>query len=72
MEQIEKPLSQVTRKEWIQYQWYDVTQLGDQERVMQRGFKRTPDESIEAMNQWDCLEEELSDKEESDKEESEG
>jgi hypothetical protein len=68
---IEKSLSEITRKEWIQYQWNDVTQMGDAERFMLRGFKRTPEEAFEAMNQWDCIEEELADNNEDEKE-SEG
>ena len=70
METIEKSLSEITRKEWIQYQWNDVTQMGDVERFMLRGFKRTPEEAFEAMNQWDCVEEELAD--DKDEKESEG
>ena len=70
MEQIEKLLSEITRKEWIQYQWIDVTQMGDAGRFMLRGFKRTPEEAFEAMNQWDCVEEELVDNDNKDGKES--
>ncbi len=50
---MEKPLSQITRTEWIKYQWNDVTQLGDPERIMLQGFLRTPDESYQAMEEWE-------------------
>lgn len=50
---MEKPLSQITRAEWIKYQWNDVTQMGDPERMMLQGFLRTPDESYQAMEEWE-------------------
>jgi len=50
---MEKPLSEITRTEWIKYQWTDVTQMGDPERMMLQGFLRTPDESYQAMEEWE-------------------
>ena len=50
---MEKPLSQISRTEWIKYQWIDVTQMGDDERMMSQGFIRTPDESYQAMEEWE-------------------
>ena len=50
---MEKPLSEISRTEWIKYQWNDVTQMGDPERMMQQGFLRTPDESYQAMEEWE-------------------
>ena len=50
---MEKPLSEITRTEWIKYQWVDVTQMGDTERMMLQGFLRTPDESCQAMEEWE-------------------
>jgi hypothetical protein len=50
---MEKELSKITREEWIKYQWFDVTQMGDEERMMGRAFLRTPDESYTAMMEWD-------------------
>ncbi len=50
---MEKPLSEITRTEWIKYQWVDVTQMGDSERIMLQGFLRTPDESYQAMEEWE-------------------
>lgn len=49
---MEKKLSDITRNEWIKYQWADVTQLGD-ERTMLRVHLRTPDEAYQAMMEWD-------------------
>jgi hypothetical protein len=50
---MEKPLSEITRNEWIKYQWIDVTRMGDPERMMLQGFLRTPDESYQAMMEWE-------------------
>jgi hypothetical protein len=50
---MEKELSKITREEWIKYQWFDATQMGDTERMMGRAFLRTPDESYQAMMEWD-------------------
>jgi len=72
METIEKSLSEITRKEWIQYRWIDVTQMGDPGRIMLRGFKHTPEEAFEAMNQYDLVQYELFDDEEAEGKESEG
>lgn len=66
MEQVEKKLSEITRKEWIRFQWVDITQMGDQERYMLRGYKRTPDEAMEAMEQWDSVQDALSDEDDVD------
>ncbi len=59
MEQIEKKLSEITRKEWIVYQWQEApNSFGDEERIFLRGFKRTPDEARQAMEDWDATAEE--------------
>lgn len=50
---MEKKLSEITRNEWITYQWFDATQMGDEERMMGRAFLRTPDEAYTAMMEWD-------------------
>lgn len=52
---MEKLLSEITRTEWIKYQWIDVTQFGDPERMMLQGFLRTPDESYQAIEEWDVV-----------------
>ena len=53
-----KVLSEITRAEWIKWQWIDVTEMGDPERVMLRNFLRTPDEAAQAMEEWDMTAEE--------------
>jgi len=50
---MEKPLADITRTEWIKYQWFDATQMGDDERIMGQGFLRTPEESYQAMMEWE-------------------
>lgn len=55
---MDKPLSQITRNEWIAFQWRDATQMGDAERMMEMGFARTPDEAMQAMEEWDLTAEE--------------
>lgn len=52
-----KLLSEITRKEWIKYQWVDVTQFGDARTMLQIQL-RTPDEAMNAMMQWDSTAEE--------------
>jgi hypothetical protein len=54
---MEKKLSEISREEWISYQWADVTQMGDSERVFLRGYQRTPDEMYNAMMEWEETEE---------------
>jgi hypothetical protein len=46
---MEKRLSEITREEWISWQWLDVTQIGDEERVFLKRFQRTPEEMYNAM-----------------------
>jgi hypothetical protein len=60
---MEKKLSEISRTEWIKYQWIDVTQMGDEERIMLQGFLRTPDESYQAIEEWDVVEQETSEQE---------
>lgn len=50
---MEKKLLEISRNEWINYQWFDVTQMGDTERMMARGLLRTPDEAYTALMEWD-------------------
>ena len=56
---MEKPLSEITREEWIKWQWTSEIRFGDEERYMIRGSQRTPDEAFEAMMQWDSVQEGL-------------
>ena len=51
---MEKALSEITRREWILYEWLEVGNLGE-ERGFIMGSERTPDEALEAANEWDFL-----------------
>ncbi len=53
-----KVLSEITRAEWIKWQWIDITEMGNGERVMLRNFLRTPDEAAQAAEDWDQTAEE--------------
>lgn len=53
-----KKLAEITRLEWVVFQWFDITEMGDQERMMIRGHRRTPDEAAQAMEEWDITAEE--------------
>jgi hypothetical protein len=56
---VEKLLSQITRNEWIKYQWIETpSSFGDEERLFLRGALRTPDEAYQAMEEWDVTAEE--------------
>jgi hypothetical protein len=50
---MEKRLSEITREEWISWQWLDITQMGDEERVFLKRFQRTPEEMYNAMMEWE-------------------
>jgi predicted RecB family nuclease len=50
---MEKRLSEITREEWITFQWVDITEMGDSERMMLQRFQRTPDEMMQAMEDWE-------------------
>ncbi len=69
---MEKELSKITRTEWIKYQWTDVTQMGDEERIMLQGFLRTPDESYQAMEEWEVTAEDRGVEDEPEPEEEKG
>ena len=46
-------VSEITRAEWVKYQWIDVTTFGDPVRRLMRGLERTIDESHRAAWEWD-------------------
>lgn len=54
---MEKTLSEITRKEWIIYHWLDLEEMGNDRRLFIKGLERTPDEAMEAAEEWDFLEE---------------
>lgn len=39
-----KKLSDITDKEWVMYQWHEVTQFNDKERTFVRLHEHTPEE----------------------------
>lgn len=53
-----KKLSEITRTEWMVYQWVEDTQMGDEERTFVSQYKRTPDEARQAADDWDSTAEE--------------
>lgn len=55
---MEKKLSEITRKEWIAFQWQETTTMEDEERTFLRGHGRTPDEARQAAEDWDLTAEE--------------
>ena len=59
MEQIEKRLEDITRQEWIAFRWVEAPQsYGDEERMFISQGRRTPDEAMDAMENWDMTAEE--------------
>lgn len=60
MEQIEKAIEDITREEWIRYRWVEIPpSMGDEdERMFRTAGRRTPDESYQAMEEWDVTAEE--------------
>lgn len=56
---MEKILSDITRQEWIAFRWIEAPQsMGDEERIFISSGRRTPDESMQAMEDWDLTAEE--------------
>lgn len=55
MEQIEKRIEDITRKEWIRYRWAEIpTSMGDEDdRMFRTAGYRTPDEAYQSMMEWD-------------------
>lgn len=60
MDQIEKALEAITRDEWIRYRWVEIPpSMGDEdERMFRTAGRRTPDEAMAAMEEWDVTTEE--------------
>jgi hypothetical protein len=51
---IEKNLSEITKAEWVTFNWFDNQEFGSpEERLMVRGSRRTPDEAMQAQINWD-------------------
>jgi hypothetical protein len=49
-----KKLSEITRKEWIMFAWLEACEFGE-ERSFIRGNERTPEEALQAAEEWDFL-----------------
>ena len=54
---MEKPISEITRAEWMVFNWLETTQAGDEERMFEAIGKRTPDEAVQAGSDYDELQE---------------
>ena len=53
----EKKLSDITRKDWILWQWFEVDGVfGETDRMFVRGLQRNPTEALRASQEWDFLE----------------
>lgn len=51
-----KNLSEITRKEWIMFEWREVpTDFEEPERVFVKGQARTPSEAMQAAEEWELL-----------------
>jgi hypothetical protein len=60
---MEKKLNDITRKEWIAYRWIEIPPTmddNDDERMFRSAGKRTPDEMMLAIEEWDIAAEVLS------------
>lgn len=49
-----KKLSEITRDEWIVYNWLPVTGMGENGQNYILGVPRDPSESIRAGSEWDA------------------
>jgi hypothetical protein len=48
-----KYLRNITRDEYIVWDWINATAYGDTELTMLRGYPRTPDQAAKAAQDWD-------------------
>ncbi len=55
MEQLEKRLEDITRKEWVTYRWIEIPLSMDDEdeRMFRTAGRRTPDEAYQALEEWE-------------------
>jgi len=47
-----KFLTEITREEWICFNWLEATEMGSERTFMSVG-RRTPDEAAQARDDWD-------------------
>lgn len=52
---MEKNLTEITREEWIAFRWVEIPpSMGDEdERMFRVAGRRTPDEAMQAMEDWE-------------------
>ena len=52
---MEKRVNDITREEWIAFRWVEIppTMGDDDERMFRPNGRRTPDESYQAMEEWE-------------------
>ena len=52
---MEKKLEDITRSEWIAFRWVEIppTMGDDGERMFRDDGRRTPDEAMQAMENWE-------------------
>jgi hypothetical protein len=51
---MEKNLTEISREEWIAFRWAEAPgSFGDEERVFITQGRRTPDEAMQAMEDWE-------------------
>ncbi len=56
---MEKKLSEISRSEWIVFQWIEAPPaMGDEDRTFSADGKRTPTEAAQAAEEWDMTAEE--------------
>jgi hypothetical protein len=55
-----KVLQDITRQEWVAYRWIEIPPVmgDDDDRSFRTDGRRTPDESYQAMEEWDMTAEE--------------
>ena len=51
---MEKKLSDITRSEWVAFDWVEIDQsFDDNDRVFMAETRRTPNEAAQAVLDWD-------------------
>jgi hypothetical protein len=55
-----RPITEITKDEYIAYEWIEVTSLTDLFRMFVRGRERTPEEALQASKEWDAFDNQAS------------
>jgi hypothetical protein len=53
MNKVSRKISEITREEWIFYNWVAIQEQRDQEPVYFRASQRSIEKSLDAGRQWD-------------------